>query len=119
MDPIAVTDNFVDRCHILGTAKLDCKDLIYYYYNYVDSRNIVYQVATQQWYETTASFQATTVYFLHEAGCENNYFIDDPEVFGTIIQNAGYKSTDEILDTIQWSDLYSLTEAVVFNFITI
>lgn len=119
MNPVDATDNFIDRCHILGTAKLDCKDLIYYYYNYVDSRNIVYQVATQQWYETTASFQATTVYFLHKAGCENNYFIDDPEVFCTIIQNAGYKSTDEILDTIQWSDLYSLTEAVVFNFIAI
>jgi hypothetical protein len=119
MDPIDISDNFIDRCHILGTARLNDKDLIYYYYNHKAGRNIVCQVATGIWYETTTSFQNTTVHFLHEAGCENNYFINNPEAFAEIIPTAENKSTDEILETVQWSDLYSLREAVVFKIISI
>lgn len=119
MDPIDVSENFIDRCHILGTARLNDKDLIYFYYNHIAKRNIVCCVATGIWYETVASFQNTTVHFLHEAGCENNYFINDPEVLAELIPKAENKSTDEILETIQWSDLYSLREAIVFNIISI
>jgi len=119
MNVINVSDHFIDRCHILGTARLDDRDIIYFYYNYITKWNIVYDVQGKCWYETTASFQATIVYFLHEAGCENNYFINDPEVFDHFVHNAGNKSTDEILDTVKWSNLYSLTDAIVINFISI
>ena len=119
MQVIDVSDNFIDHCHILGTTRFNDTDFIYFYYNHRANRNIVYKVATSIWYETTTSFQNTIVHFLHAAGCENNYFINDPEVFAEIIPKPEYRSTDEILETVHWSDLYSLREAIVFNIISI